>query len=165
MDCVDCGSSAVTERPEITARGYRRYRCRDCGRQFNERSGGVLNRSCLPSDIIAFVVCRRLRWRLTLRDLCEIMAPRGIAISHEGTVKLSGLWLGKDGYGLSNDNIPEPDLCRLSPPCRGHQLCGLALFSIPVGPADGRGDAGGARHLGDIRDDPTVETKIQPGIR
>ncbi|WP_434082871.1 IS1/IS1595 family N-terminal zinc-binding domain-containing protein [Acidisoma cladoniae] len=25
---------------EVTARGYRRYRCRDCGRQFNERSGG-----------------------------------------------------------------------------------------------------------------------------
>jgi putative transposase len=83
MDCVDCGSSAVTERPEVTARGYRRYRCRDCGRQFNERSGGVLNRACLPSDIIAFVVFCRLRYRLTLRDLSEIMALRGIAISHE----------------------------------------------------------------------------------
>jgi putative transposase len=83
MDCVDCGSSAVTERREVTARGYRRYRCRDCGRQFNERSGGVLNRACLPSDIIAFVVFCRLRYRLTLRDLSEIMALRGIAISHE----------------------------------------------------------------------------------
>jgi len=28
----------------------------DCGKQFNERSGGVLNRTSLPSDIIAFVV-------------------------------------------------------------------------------------------------------------
>ncbi|WP_284948302.1 IS6 family transposase [Acidisoma cladoniae] len=83
MDCVDCGSSAVIERREVTARGYRRYRCRDCGRQFNERSGGVLNRSCLPSDIIAFVVFCRLRYRLTLRDLSEIMALRGIEISHE----------------------------------------------------------------------------------
>ena len=27
------------------AHGYRRFRCRDCGRQFNERSGGVLNRT------------------------------------------------------------------------------------------------------------------------
>ncbi|WP_284945153.1 IS6 family transposase [Acidisoma cladoniae] len=68
---------------EVTARGYRRYRCRDCGRQFNERSGGVLNRACLPSDIIAFVVFCRLRYRLTLRDLSEIMALRGIEISHE----------------------------------------------------------------------------------
>ena len=59
MDCVGCGSAAVTERPERTARGYRRFRCRDCSTQFNERSGGVLNRASLPSDIIAFVVfCR-----------------------------------------------------------------------------------------------------------
>ncbi len=83
MNCVCCGSDAVTERREVTARGYRRFRCRDCGRQFNERSAGVLNRTCLPSDIIAFVVFCRLRYRLTLRDLSEIMALRGIEVSHE----------------------------------------------------------------------------------
>ena len=83
MNCVCCGSAAVTERPEVTARGYRRFRCRTCGRQFNERSGGVLNRTCLPSDIIAFVVFCRLRYRLTLRDLSEIMALRGIEVTYE----------------------------------------------------------------------------------
>jgi Transposase IS116/IS110/IS902 family len=67
----------------VTARGYRRFRCRDCGRQFNERSGGVLNRTCLPSDIVAFVVFCRLRYRLTLRDLSEILLLRGIEVSHE----------------------------------------------------------------------------------
>jgi len=83
MNCVYCGSVAVTVRPEVTARGYRRFRCRTCGRQFNERSGGVLNRTCLPSNVIAFVVFCRLRYRLTLRDLSEIMALRGIEVSHE----------------------------------------------------------------------------------
>jgi putative transposase len=83
MNCVYCGSEAVTERREVTAQGYRPFRCRECGRQFNERSGGVLNRTCLPSDIIAFVVFCRLRYRLTLRDLSEIMALRGIEVSHE----------------------------------------------------------------------------------
>ena len=83
MNCVYCGSAAVTKRPEVTARGYVRFRCRDCGRQFNERSGGVLNRTCLPSDIIAFVVFCRLRYRLTLRDLSEILLLRGIEVSHE----------------------------------------------------------------------------------
>ncbi len=83
MNCVCCGSAAVTERREVTARGYRRFRCRTCGRQFNERSAGVLNRTCLPSDVIAFVVFCRLRYRLTLRDLSEIMALRGIEVSHE----------------------------------------------------------------------------------
>jgi putative transposase len=32
MDCVGCGSAAVTERPDLTAQGYRRFRCRDCGK-------------------------------------------------------------------------------------------------------------------------------------
>jgi putative transposase len=72
MDCIGCGSAAVTERPDLTAQGYRRFRCRDCGQQFNEHSDGVLNRASLPSDIIAFVVFCRLRYRLTLRDLSEV---------------------------------------------------------------------------------------------
>ena len=69
MECVCCGSAAATERPERTARGYRRFRCRDCGRQFNERSAGLLNRTQYPSDVVALVVLWRLRYRLTLRDL------------------------------------------------------------------------------------------------
>ena len=83
MDCVACGSAAVTERPDRTAQGYRRFRCRNCGTQFNERSDSVLNRASLPSDIIAFVVFGRLHYRLTLRDLSEIMLLRGFTVSHE----------------------------------------------------------------------------------
>jgi putative transposase len=83
MKCVRCGSEAVPKRPEATAQGYRRFRCRACGRQFNERSSGVLNRTSLPSDIIAFLVFCRLRYRLTLRDLSEMLLLRGIEVSHE----------------------------------------------------------------------------------
>jgi putative transposase len=83
MQCVGCGSAAVTERPERTAQGYRRFRCRDCGRQFNERSAGLLNRAQYPSDVIALVVLWRLRYRLTLRDLSEMFLTRGIIFSHE----------------------------------------------------------------------------------
>jgi len=45
MRCIGCGSEAVTERAERTAQGYRRFRCRSCGKQFNERTGTVLNRA------------------------------------------------------------------------------------------------------------------------
>jgi putative transposase len=83
MECVCCGSAAATERPERTARGYRRFRCRDCGRQFNERSGGLLNRAQYPSDVVALVVLWRLRYRLTLRDLSEMFLLRGLVFSHE----------------------------------------------------------------------------------
>ena len=82
MKSVCCGLEAVTARPDVTMRGYRCVRCRTCGRQLNERSGGVLNRTCLPSDVIAFVVFCRLRYRLTLQDLSEIMMLRGIEVSH-----------------------------------------------------------------------------------
>ena len=83
MECLRCGSAAVTERPDLTARGYRWFRCRDCGKQFNQRSDGALNRASLPSDIIAFVVFCRLRYRLTLRDLSEILLLRGFTVSRE----------------------------------------------------------------------------------
>ncbi len=56
MRCIGCGSEAITERPECTAQGYHRFRCRMCDKQSNERSGTVLNRTQYPSDVIALVV-------------------------------------------------------------------------------------------------------------
>ena len=38
MGCPYCDSSATTERPDSTAQGYRRFRCRTCRRGFNERT-------------------------------------------------------------------------------------------------------------------------------
>jgi transposase-like protein len=83
MRCIGCRSTAVTERPERTVQGYRRFRCRACGKQFNERSGTILNRAQYPSDIIALVVLWRLRYKLSLRDLPEMFALRGMVFSHE----------------------------------------------------------------------------------
>ncbi len=83
MKCIECGSSAVTERPDRTAQGYRRFRCRRCGKQLNERSGTLLNRAQYPSDVIAFVVLWRLRYKLALRDLPEMFAQRGMVFSYE----------------------------------------------------------------------------------
>jgi hypothetical protein len=53
MECTGCGSAPVAERSERTAQGYRRFRSRACGKQFNERSAGSLNRTQYPSDVIA----------------------------------------------------------------------------------------------------------------
>src|SRR3954469_1129931 len=83
MQCIECGSEAVAERPERTAHGYRRFRCRACGKQSNERTGTVLNRTQYPSDVVALVVLWRLRYKLSLRDLPEMFAARGIVFSHE----------------------------------------------------------------------------------
>jgi putative transposase len=81
--CPNCRSTAVQERPERTAQGYRRFRCLDCTKQFNERSSGLLNRTQYPSDVIALVVLWRLRYKLSLRDLAEMFLIRGFVFSYE----------------------------------------------------------------------------------
>lgn len=83
MRCPKCQSMRVNERPERTAQGYRRFRCLDCAKQFNERSGGLLNRTQYPSDVIALVVLWRLRYKLSLRDLAEMFLMRGFVFSYE----------------------------------------------------------------------------------
>src|ERR1700752_2834248 len=83
MRCMEGGSSAVSERSDRTVQGYRRFRCRICGKQFNERSAGRLNRTQYPSDVIALVVLWRMRYKLSLRDLAEMFLIRGIVFSYE----------------------------------------------------------------------------------
>ncbi|MCW2242500.1 IS1/IS1595 family N-terminal zinc-binding domain-containing protein [Azospirillum canadense] len=83
MRCPHCSSTATTERSDRTAHGYRRFRCRGCGRQFNERTGSVLNRLQVPTDVAFLSVRWRLRLKLSLRDLAEILLLRGLVVSHE----------------------------------------------------------------------------------
>ena len=81
MHWVRLDSRLGTE--QRTTQGYRRFRCRACGKQFNERSESALNRTQYPSDVIALVVLWRLRYKLSLRDLPEMFLIRGIVFSHE----------------------------------------------------------------------------------
>src|SRR5690348_16968860 len=83
MRCASCGSASVTVRMDRTAQGYRRFRCRACGKQFNERSASLLNRTQYPSDGIALVVLWRFRYQLSLRARAEMVLVRGSVFSHE----------------------------------------------------------------------------------
>ena len=65
------------------AQGYRRFRCRTCGKQFKQRSAGRVNRTQYPSDVISLVVLWRVRYTLSLRDLAEMFLIRGTVVSHE----------------------------------------------------------------------------------
>src|SRR5215470_8034730 len=69
MRCPACRSTAIRHRSERTAQGYRRFGCGNCGKQFNERSAGLLNRAQYPSDVIALVVLWRLRYKFGFRYL------------------------------------------------------------------------------------------------
>ena len=92
MRCTECDAADVSERCERTAQGYRRFRCRVCGRQFNERSGGILNRAQFPSDVIALVVFWRLRYKLSLRDLPEMFGPYTTCYNRFVRWRRAGVW-------------------------------------------------------------------------
>jgi hypothetical protein len=52
-------------------------------RGFSERSGTVFNRLQYPADVVCLVVFWRLRSKLSLRDLVEMFALRGLIFTHE----------------------------------------------------------------------------------
>ena len=72
MPCPPCQSTATAERPERTALGYRRFRCRTCTRGFNERTGTPFNHQQYPTDVVSLVVLWRFRSKLSLRDLSDM---------------------------------------------------------------------------------------------
>src|SRR5215831_13925809 len=83
MECPYCQSASTIERPELTTRGYRRFRCRACERGFNERTGSVFNRIQYPPEVVCLVVLWRVRYKLSLRDLAEMFLERGVVFTHE----------------------------------------------------------------------------------
>jgi putative transposase len=72
MTCPRGESAATTERPDRTALGYRRFRCRDRSRVFHERTGTLFNRLPYPTDVVCLVLFWRCRSKLSLRDLAEM---------------------------------------------------------------------------------------------
>jgi putative transposase len=45
--------------------------------------GSTANRAQYPSDVITLVVLWRLRYKLSLRDLAEMLLTRGFVFSYE----------------------------------------------------------------------------------
>ena len=100
--------AVVSERPDRTARGYRRFRCHACGKQFNERSGRILNRAGYPSDVIALVVF----WRLHYPDMLTLAfaVPSSILLH-----ALSLRQLRRRGRAESGAALDAPLHVRMSP--------------------------------------------------
>ncbi len=69
MTCPHCESPATTKRQGPTSLGSRRFRCRSCGRRFNERSGTAFNDLQYATDVVLLAVLRRLRYKLSFRDI------------------------------------------------------------------------------------------------
>ena len=83
MTCPHWESPATTTRQGQPSLGSRRFRCRSCGRRFNERSGTPLNDRQYPTDVVRLAVLRRLRDKLSCRDIAEMLLERGFSVTPE----------------------------------------------------------------------------------
>ena len=83
MPCPRCLSKSALKRKARTSLGYRIYFCRSCKRRFNERTDTPFNDLQFPTDIVLMAVLWRLRYKLSFRDLAELLWQRGFRISHE----------------------------------------------------------------------------------
>lgn len=83
MNCPHCSSPTTTQLSRNTALGYSVFRCGECHRLFNERTGSPYNHLQFPTDIVLLVVLWRLRYKLSLRDLAEMFLERGFEFTHE----------------------------------------------------------------------------------
>ena len=83
MTCPHCESTATTRRTCRTALGYQRFNCRSCRRRFNERTGTPFNELHFPTDVVLLAVMWRLRYKLSFRDVAELLLQRGFEVTHE----------------------------------------------------------------------------------
>ena len=83
MNCPECDSINIYEYPHKTSLGYQQYRCRDCAKQYNERTGTKFNFIEYPTEVVMMAVHYYYRFKVSLDDVMELMAMRNIHLSHQ----------------------------------------------------------------------------------
>ena len=83
MNCPHCHSAQTTLLQRTTELDYAVFRCRDCSRTFNERTGTPFNFVEVPTDIVFHVLLYRMRYKLSYRDIAELFLLRGFDFTHE----------------------------------------------------------------------------------
>src|SRR5918993_2283065 len=83
MVCPHCQSPSIRNLNHTTDLGYAVFRCGDCGRKSNERTGTPFNFLEFPTDIVFEIVLCRLLYKLSLRNLAQMFLLRGFEFTHE----------------------------------------------------------------------------------
>ena len=83
LKCPHCRSQHLHTRKQRTDLGYEMFRCGDCGRKSNERTGTPFNFLEFPTDVVFEIVLCRLRYKLSLRNLAEMFLLRGFQFNHQ----------------------------------------------------------------------------------
>lgn len=76
-------STHTTQLQRTTDLGYAVFRCKECCRTFNERTGTPFNFLEVPTDIVFQILLCSLRYKLSVRDIAEFFLLRGFEFTHE----------------------------------------------------------------------------------
>lgn len=83
MHCPHCQSTNTKQIKKETVLGYEQYRCYNCGRQYNERTGTKLNFIEYPTEVVMIAVHYYYRFKVSLDDVVELMTMRGFNLCHQ----------------------------------------------------------------------------------
>jgi transposase-like protein len=78
-----CLKKICVNKKKLTSLGYETFKCRDCSREFNERSATAFNHTQYPTDVIMLTVFYYYRFKVSLTDVVVLMLMRGFHMSHQ----------------------------------------------------------------------------------
>jgi len=80
--CVYCKSSGIVKNGK-TKSGEQEYYCRECRSYFTPSNNPNYHLSRFDAETMRLRTLWYFRFNLSLRNLSEIMLPRGIEVSHQ----------------------------------------------------------------------------------
>jgi transposase-like protein len=83
MNCPYWKLNIHHELKKATALAYKQYYCRHCDKQYNARTGTVFNFIQYRTEVVMLAVHYYYRFKNSLDDVVELMAIRGIHLSHQ----------------------------------------------------------------------------------
>jgi putative transposase len=83
MACPFCNSASFTALKKATQLSYKRFQCRSCGKNYNQRTGTPFNYLEYPTEIVFQAAVHYIRYKLSLWDIVEMFQMRGFTFTHE----------------------------------------------------------------------------------
>lgn len=83
MNCPHCDFKVSYQCQDLTNLGYKQYRCRQCKKQYNERTGTSFNFVTHRSEVVILTVFFYYRFKMSLDDVASVLALRGINVCHQ----------------------------------------------------------------------------------
>ena len=83
MNCPHCASENTRQMNKPTDLDYKRYYCRECCKEYNERTGTPFNYLTHRNEVVMLAVHYYYRFKVSLNDVVELMLMRGFNLSHQ----------------------------------------------------------------------------------